>query len=63
MGGSKKGNSRAVSPLPGKSQVTLGFLRNTGTNLLRAAIGPKEPSPRSNRVPLLLEGGSNYVDD
>ena len=38
MGGSQGGPG--LNPTPGKSQVVIGFLRNTGTDPHREAIGP-----------------------
>ena len=42
---------------PGKSQEAIGFLRNTGTDLPREAIGPPSRSNWTPWVQLLLKGG------
>ena len=52
MGGSREGTGGPDPTLPpGKSEVAIGFLRNTGTNSHREEIGPRG-------VQLLLEGCS-----
>ena len=42
MGGSRVGGDRGSVP-PGNSQVAIGFLKNTGKDPLREAIGPYGP--------------------
>ena len=44
MGESRGGGDMGFGP-PGKSQVAISFLRNTGTNRYREAIGPLEGGP------------------
>ena len=42
----QKGVGQGVrAPPPGKSQVAIGFLRNSGTDPTREAIGPKQLDP------------------
>ena len=50
MGGSKGGVGGVWTPPPGKSQVAIGSLRNTGTDPSREAIGPKGANCFSREV-------------
>ena len=49
MGGSR-GEGGSESGSPGKSQVAIGFLRNTGMDLTREAIGPEGPIASRGRI-------------
>ena len=49
----QRGAGGPDSPLPEKSQVVICFLRNTGTDLSREAIGPMYgPLSKSNLDPI-----------
>ena len=42
MGRSRGGGGKLSGPTPGKSQVAIGFLRNSSTDTPREAIRPTE---------------------
>ena len=44
MGGSRGSGGTGGPDLPGKLQVAIGFIRNTGMNLLEKHLDPKGPN-------------------
>ena len=55
-----EGRGSECQDLPGKSQVAIGFLRNTGTDPLKKKLDPLDPTASQGRF---VRPSVKYVDD